>query len=974
MFCAWPVRLLARVWLISVISAAAVSAQTFEVAHVFPRGGVPHSTLIQAADGLFYGTTWQGGAADVGTVFRMDAAGNFQTLHEFSGLDGANPAAALLEASDGFFYGATSNGGSFYAGTAFRMDHDGNLTTLHEFRFDDDGEGPSTLIEGSDGLLYGALFEGGAGNGALFRMDTGGNVEILHSFNGSDGGVPRAALLEISPGLFLGTSQSGGDFNGGTFYRLDAATETLTSLHSFSGNGEGANPVAPFIRGSDGYFYTTASAGGVGGGALFRIDADGNMTTLRILAGPDGVSPEGPLVQATDGFFYGTTQSTLFRLGMDGSFAVVHTFAPSEAAQVEAGLALGSDGRLYGTGQEGGEGDTGSIYSADLSGDVTVLHSFQSVEGLRPIAGLTLGPDGFLYGVNALGGKHALGTVYRMNTAARVATLHSFDASDVGSTPAASLLFAADGYLYGTTGAYGATGSVFRMTPTGSLTLLAPFDPGDSPSALIAGPDGNLYGTTPYGDKGTGTVLRVDASGNVTTLHVFAGDEGFQPVAALLLGQDGNMYGTTSQGGQSSLGTVYRVTTDGDVTVLHSFSGADGATPMAALIRGTDGLLYGTTWGGGTGFGTIFRISTSGDFETLYDFGSDGINPMGALVQASDGFFYGTTYQGQSNGIGSVFRVDASGALETLHEFNGDDGSFPQSGLVEATDGNLYGVAGLTYGGGNVVYRIVLPSFAVTRAVPSSLPYAGGAFVRVGGAGFSADAALAIGGQTVEGTGNGGTEIDATAPALAPGTLNDATVTNGDGSSAVLADAFFADFLDVSDSSLFHRDVETIVRYRITVGCGGGEFCPDRLLTREEMAVVLLKTMHPAPWQPPSCTGLFADVVCPGPFTDWIEELAREGITGGCDQSRFCPSEPVTREEAAPLLLKSEHGAAFVPPHCSGVFADVPCPSLFADWIEQLVREDVTAGCLAVPASYCPESPAPREAAATLIVRTFKLP
>src|SRR5215472_2302387 len=116
MFRALRIRSLASVWLLSTAWAASAAAQTVEVAHVFPYGGRPSSTLMQASDGLYYGTTAQGGSADKGTIFRIDAAGNLRTLHEFYDFDGAAPVAALLEASDGFFYGTTSVGGSHYGG------------------------------------------------------------------------------------------------------------------------------------------------------------------------------------------------------------------------------------------------------------------------------------------------------------------------------------------------------------------------------------------------------------------------------------------------------------------------------------------------------------------------------------------------------------------------------------------------------------------------------------------------------------------------------------------------------------------------------------------------------------------------------------------------------------------------------------------------------------------------------------------
>jgi hypothetical protein len=122
---------------------------------------------------------------------------------------------------------------------------------------------------------------------------------------------------------------------------------------------------------------------------------------------------------------------------------------------------------------------------------------------------------------------------------------------------------------------------------------------------------------------------------------------------------------------------------------------------------------------------------------------------------------------------------------------------------------------------------------------------------------------------------------------------------------------------------------------------------------------------------PPPCQGDFADVPCPSIFADWIEALADEGITGGCGGGNFCPGNPVRRDQMAPFLLKAQHGSSYVPPGCTGVFADVACPSLFADWIEQLAAEQITGGCGG--GNYCPLTNANRGQMAVFVVKTFGL-
>jgi hypothetical protein len=178
----------------------------------------------------------------------------------------------------------------------------------------------------------------------------------------------------------------------------------------------------------------------------------------------------------------------------------------------------------------------------------------------------------------------------------------------------------------------------------------------------------------------------------------------------------------------------------------------------------------------------------------------------------------------------------------------------------------------------------------------------------------------------------------------------------------------------------FHADVERVFRLGITAGYGNGNYGRDDSVTRAQMAVFLLKGEHGSSYVPPACTGLFQDVVCtPGVgFPDWIEQLARENITGGCftDPLRFCPDREVRRDEMAGFLLKIEHGSDYVPPACTGIFADVDCtPGVgFPDWIERLANENITGGCFTDPLRYCPDRFNSRGEMAVFLTKTFQLP
>ena len=199
-------------------------------------------------------------------------------------------------------------------------------------------------------------------------------------------------------------------------------------------------------------------------------------------------------------------------------------------------------------------------------------------------------------------------------------------------------------------------------------------------------------------------------------------------------------------------------------------------------------------------------------------------------------------------------------------------------------------------------------------------------------------------------------------------------VTNTDGTAGTLRKAWIVDFLDVPGNEQFYNFVTTLVSNVITVGVGGGLYGVDQSTLRQQMAVFLLKGRHGICYVPPDCTpGYFADVACPSTFANWIQALAVEGITGGCGSGNYCPTQPVRRDQMAVFLLKAEHGPAYVPPACvpPGVFPDVACPGQFTNWIEQLAAEAITGGC--GNGNYCPLNPNTRGQMAVFLAKTFGL-
>ena len=266
-------------------------------------------------------------------------------------------------------------------------------------------------------------------------------------------------------------------------------------------------------------------------------------------------------------------------------------------------------------------------------------------------------------------------------------------------------------------------------------------------------------------------------------------------------------------------------------------------------------------------------------------------------------------------------------------------------------------------------------TLAVHSASPGSGPAAGGAMLTLAGESFENNATVEIGGAPATGiVVAGSTGINALAPALDPGTVNDVVVTLPNQITATLPAAYLADFLDVDAAHPFHAFVEAAALSGVTAGCGGGDYCPDTPVTRAQMAVFLLKALYGAAHVPPPAGGAVFGDVGPGDFAaEWIEELAALGVTGGCGNGNYCPGALVTRAQMAVFLLKASEGTGYAPPVATGVFQDVPVGSFAADWIEELYGRGITGGCGAAPLRYCPANANTRGQMAVFLVKTFGL-
>jgi MYXO-CTERM domain-containing protein len=597
---------------------------TLTTLHAFniSDGDLPAAGLTLGGDGNFYGTTMCGGPSSTcyGTIFKITPGGSFTTLRFFSSADGggaptaamtvgsdgnlygtadpvifkitlsgaytplyqfgfSGPLSGLTLANDGNFYGVTANGGANNAGSVFQMTPAGTVTTIYSFQFQGSGgSSPLNLTLGPDGNLYGTA---------------GGDAEFIQGFPLSDYGD----VFKIT--------------TGGSF----------TSLHGFSAS-EGYLPAGALAVGTDGNFYGVTTYGAKSGaGMVYRITPSGTLTTLFPFASPYGAGPQGSLLFGSDGALYGTAVSggggggygTVFKLTTGGSASLLHAFDQADGWFPSAGLTLGSDQNFYGTtrGNEGGgwPDPQGTVFRITPSGSFTSLHGFTTTDGANPAAPLIQGADGRFYGTTSFGGANGAGIVFAIDSAGNLGTLHTFNLNSDGGDPVSGLTLGADGNFYG------ASSSVFySMTPSGGFTPLHTFSNANEgygvTGTLVAGADGNFYGMTQQSGSGSvGSIFRVTPNGSLSVLHSFTGADGGLPTGGLIAGYDGNFYGTSQGFNATTGGTVFRISPSGAFTNLHQFPSMPGGGPQAGLVLGGDGYLYGTTTGGGDGgIGTVFRL------------------------------------------------------------------------------------------------------------------------------------------------------------------------------------------------------------------------------------------------------------------------------------------------------------------------------------------------------------------------------
>jgi uncharacterized repeat protein (TIGR03803 family) len=355
--------------------------------------------------------------------------------------------------------------------------------------------------------------------------------------------------------------------------------------------------------------------------------------------------------------------------------------ANSSAEPALVTLVQGRDGGLYGTTSGFGRTVTtdGTVFKVSTAGvKFDALHTFTGGDGNNPEAGLALGTDGDYYGTTYAGGSSGFGTLFKVTASGAYILLYQFTGGSDGGYPYSAPIQAADGSFYGvTTGAPATNGTVYKYDPSSGLfstilTLSQDGSQGIGPiGAILQAADGSLYGTASSGGaSGCGTIFNSSTTGSLLNTYSFAcGAGGTTPYSPLIQASDGNFYGTTAEGGVFTkngdcffgCGTIFKLS-GGVISTLYAFSGnpTDGGLAIAGLVEGTDGELYGSTSEGGhDNSGTLYRISTSGQYQLFYSFVERfGHQVDGTLAQDTSGVFYGTTSTGGAYGEGSLYSLN----------------------------------------------------------------------------------------------------------------------------------------------------------------------------------------------------------------------------------------------------------------------------------------------------------------------------
>ena len=656
------------------------------------------------------------------------------TLHDFAGTDGQDPD-TLVQASDGSLFGATALGGAGN-GTVFQLKTDGQIITLHQFS-GSDGVSPNSLVQVGD-TLYGTALEGGntacpSGCGTVFRIDPKGQFSTLYAFSGPDGEYPANRLLGLDGNLYGTTGENAGTE---VVFKLTPGG-SLSPLYTFCTAPNcptlySAGPDSLVQEPNGDFLVLTLAGGSVNGGAISELTPAGALTVLlSIYSYEMGDNPRN-LSMTSNGDLYFTVDSDPYGSGRVLKFdsqavKLVYQFDYTNG-EPPYFMRTGRDGNIYGAVANGGSDFSGAVFEVSgASSDFIWLYNLPgSYEGAAPNS-VRLGSDGNLYGTTAGGGLPLgacvnCGTVFELQKSGpQSPAITGFVPNS--SPPGAQVALAGTNFTGTTSVQFGKASAEFTVVSDTRINAEVPAGATMYPLTVTT-PNGSAMSVPPF-----------EIGPPLTTIYAFCPNgpfpncpDGVTP-NSLIMAADGNLYGTTDFNTIES--TVFQLTPSGAITTL-----ASNLYYPNQLFQAGNGNIYGTTYEGGyfkaptvcntepetaSGCGSIFRISPSGTYTELYAFKEleDGGYPTAGLVEGSDGALYGTTSTAGAGGWGTVYRW-SNGELQTLYSFNGTDGSAPTI-LLAAKNGILYGI---TASGGSSGKGTVF-AFSVTVGLTTLYSFTG---------------------------------------------------------------------------------------------------------------------------------------------------------------------------------------------------------------------------------------------------------
>jgi uncharacterized repeat protein (TIGR03803 family) len=626
--------------------------------------------LLLASDGRVYGVTSCGGDLYGGTAFRIDPDGqNFTVLHEFGG-GLVYPFSPLIEASDGNFYGTTIQSADGF-GAVYRMTPTGEVTVLHSFSFafgGQQGRRPNALIQAANGEFYGTAQEGGSHrHGTFFRIRQDGSFKVLRDFKTPFGWAPTGDIVQAPNGNFYGVTQFSGTRGQGTVYRIKPDGD-ITILHAFGSHpGEGRNPTG-LMRASDGKFCGPTLHGGAdrgdGTGTLYRMSANGKITTLRKFDAFAGGPASDERLARIGNRRFPLWHLLSRRATQDPVVVGVQAAPPVDTANAE---------------------DRAAVFHT-----THVLVDFRAKETAprMPLSGVILADDGNFYGTTSRGGSSLVGTIFRMTPKGRMTTLHEFSGQD-GNTPFGGLVQGNDGALYGAVSVSdgSSAGVIYRMALDGSFSVIHVLKADRSEgwaadSALVQSRDGYLYGTLSRGGAYDGGVFyRISPTGEFAVIASIPSDGVYYPVNCQPLeGDDGNFDITASYGGLHKLGGLLRIAPDGTITTIAEFpkGKTEGAYPTGSLVYdAVHERMFGMT-----GDGVFFRYrdgKVQGVAQLPWNHGQLALGPDQAHF-----------YVGAAGGADkSLYALASSGKARVVANLPGEVWSDVQ--MIFDAAGTMYG-------------------------------------------------------------------------------------------------------------------------------------------------------------------------------------------------------------------------------------------------------------------------------------------